>query len=128
MDPWTRFKAEQVRFARLRGDYEFSIYTQPKERGQGYSKIATRTWEKSVAESAEEQAPLTLPGGRLGLEVLFLSTKPVGDLDNCIKSLSDALNRRAWNDDKDIDWINAVRIYGPEVTENRILTRVRERG
>lgn len=128
MDPWKRFQAEQAQFARLRGDYDFSIYTQPKQRGHGHSKIATRTWEKTVAESAEEQAPRLIPGGRLGLEVLFLSTKPVGDLDNCIKSLSDALNRRAWHDDRAIDWINAVRIYGPEVEENRILARVRERG
>lgn len=73
-----------------------------------------------------EEAPEILPADRLGIEVLFLSTKPIGDLSNCIKTLEDALNRRAWGDDKQIDYIKALRVYEPGL-ESRILMRVNER-
>lgn len=127
MTPWEMFKAEQASFAKLAGDYDFPIASQPKQRSHGYTKLQTRTWERVVFEGAEEQAPQIIPGGRLALDVLFLSTKPVGDLSNCLKSLEDALNKRAYRDDRQIDWITAGRIYGPQISKDRILVKVRER-
>lgn len=79
-----------------------------------------------VAEGVTEDAPEILPADRLGIEVLFLSTNPIGDLSNCIKTLEDALNRRAYKDDKQIDYIKALRVYEPNL-DSRILLRVKER-
>lgn len=127
MNPWQLFKDEQLRFKKQVGDYDFKIPLQTKERSHGATKLSTRTWERFVFEGTEEQAPLILPGGRLGMDILFLSTKPIGDLSNCVKILEDALNRRAYQDDRQIDHLNALRYYGPEIGNDRILTRIRER-
>lgn len=128
MNPWTLFKDQQNQFLKPAGDYDFKIPLQTKQRSHGATKLATRTWERLVFEGTEEQAPPILPMGRLSAEILFLSTKPVGDLSNCIKILEDALNRRAYQDDRQIDHINALRYYGPEIGNDRILLRLKEKG
>jgi Holliday junction resolvase RusA-like endonuclease len=127
MDPWTLFEQERRKFSVLNAEYDFGLRAQPKQRSHnGVTKMKTRNWEKLAYECAEEQAPEVVPTGRLGIEILFLSTKPVGDLDNCIKTFKDALNRCAYKDDRQIDFINALRVCGPEYTD-RTLARVLER-
>jgi Holliday junction resolvase RusA-like endonuclease len=119
--PWELWQPEQ--FKRPVGEYDIKIWTQAKER-HGRT-LNTRSWQDTVFEATEEQAPRILPVGRLGLQVLFLSTKPTGDLSNALKALEDALNRRAYHDDASVDYIETMRVYGPDIP-NRILVRVRE--
>ena len=126
MDPWTLFEQERKKFSIPNAEYDFGLRAQPKQRSHGRTKQKTRKWEKLAYEIADEEAPEVLPDGRLGIEILFLSTSPVGDLDNCIKTLKDALNRRAYRDDRQIDFINALRVCGPEYTDITI-ARVLER-
>jgi len=124
---WKLWENSQT-FNREVGDYDFPIDAQPKERSHGATRLKTRRWEQVVYEGAEEQAPRILPAGRLSMRALFLATKPIGDLSNCIKSLEDALNRRAYHDDRAIDHIEAMRVYAPDYEgKTRILTRVFER-
>jgi Holliday junction resolvase RusA-like endonuclease len=127
MDPWEHWRQIE-RFTRDVGDYDFPIYTQPKERAwNGRSKIKTRTWESMVSEAAAEDAPENRPTGRLRAQLLFISKAPKGDLSNAIKSVEDALNRRAYGDDRQIDAIEALRVYGPTLSD-RVLVRLFERG
>ena len=127
MDGWQQFWEVVDQFKLENGDYDLRISGQPKERAfNRRSKIKTRNWESVVSEAAAEDAPEVLPTGSLGLRVLFMSGKCIGDLSNLIKSLEDALNRRAYKDDRQIDMLHAARIYGPDVPD-RILVKVLER-
>lgn len=124
--PWDYWQQERA-FRVDAGEYDFPIYAQPKQRhGPSGSKAATRNWEQCVFQASEDQAPRIIPAGRLGIHALFLAQKKSGDLSNMLKSLEDALNHRAWNDDEQIDYVKMMRVYGPDVPE-RILLRVLER-
>lgn len=125
--PWDHFKEKDL-FCREAGEYDISLYTQPKERStrSGHSKLKTKGWEDAVFQATEEQAPRIIPAGRLGLRILFMTTKKTGDLSNMLKSLEDALRHRAFHDDEGIDYIETLRVYGPDIP-NRILTKVLER-
>lgn len=112
-------------------EYDIGIHAQPKQRvGQsGHTKLKTRDWESNVFQAAGEQAPETPPLGRIGLEVLFFinsKSPPRHDLSNAIKTLEDALNRRGYHDDRQIDYLKALRVYGPE-HKDRIIARIYER-
>jgi Holliday junction resolvase RusA-like endonuclease len=110
-------------------EYEIPIAPQPKERARGgRTPIKTRTWEQVVSEGVSAQLPAVPPAGRIGLEVLFLinsKTPPRHDISNAIKTLEDALNRRAYVDDNQIDYLSGLRIWSPNV-QNRIEARVYE--
>lgn len=41
----------------------------------------------------------------------FPSTRP--DLDNLLKTVKDALNGVAWEDDSQVVWVQATKVYGP---------------
>ena len=127
--PWELFDAEHKAFEQSKrvGNYDFNIFTQPKQRSHGATKAATRTWEKAVYEDAAEQAPRIVPAGRLGMHVLFLAQKKTGDLSNCLKTIEDALNRRGYKDDEQIDALKVVRYYGPDVERDRICVKIFER-
>lgn len=120
--PWDHWQPQQ--FSKLAGDYDIRIWTQPKER-HGRT-LKTKSWQDTVFEAIEDQAPRIIPAGRLGLKVLFMSPTKVGDISNAIKSLEDAFNRRAYHDDEAIDYIEALRVYGPNIP-NRILVKVLEK-
>lgn len=110
MSFWNYFE-ERKQFTEEVGDYYLPIHGQPKQRAYGgRSKLKTRTWEKMVSDSIAEDAPEIVPAGRLGLRVLFLAQHTRGDLSNLIKSLEDAFNRRAYKDDAQIDYIEALRV------------------
>lgn len=123
---WQQFEEEKRRFSLLNADYDFFLPAQPKQRSHGHTKQKTRTWERTVFEAAGEQAPEILPTGRIGMEIMFLAQKPIGDLSNCIKTLEDALNRRAYKDDRQIDYLTAVRKHSPEVEQDRVSVKIYE--
>lgn len=92
-------------------NYKFPIRAQAKERAsKGRSKLATRTWEDLVSESAREQnevmgwLPYEIP---IVLSVDIYTLKPTGDLSNCLKSVEDALNGIAYTDDRLIHQLKA---------------------
>lgn len=81
-----------------------------------------------VSEAVTNQAPSPPPIHRIGLEVLFLinsKSPPRHDLSNAIKTLEDALNRRAYHDDNQIDYLSGLRIWSPDIP-NRIEARIYE--
>lgn len=123
---WQQFEEEVQRFSILNADYDFPIFAQPKQRSHGATKAKTRTWERTVFEAASEQAPDILPAGRLGMHIMFLAQKPIGDLSNCIKTIEDALNRRAYRDDRQIDVLKVVRKFSPDVEQDRIGVKIFE--
>jgi Holliday junction resolvase RusA-like endonuclease len=125
-NPWDNMR-ESFLFQKAAGEYDFPIYSQPKQRhGPNGSKAATRNWEALIGQAAEDQAPRVIPTGPIGLRALFLCERKSGDLSNMIKSLEDALNRRAFHDDDQIDYLEVLRVYGTDVP-NRILVKVLEK-
>ncbi|MBY0545847.1 MAG: RusA family crossover junction endodeoxyribonuclease [Candidatus Obscuribacterales bacterium] len=127
MDWWDEFERRQ-RDKRLDQDYNMPLGPQPWQRinpKSGQNQLKTRRYEEIVATLAEEEEYKRNLHPRLSLEVLFLSTKKVGDLSNCIKSLEDALNRISYHDDRQIDHLNALRLYAPSYPE-RTLVRISE--
>lgn len=129
--PWVQHwqEAEAYRQPESCDEYDMAVRANAKQRHglTGHTKIKTREWESMVSESIDApEEPLT---GRIGLELLFLinsKSPPKHDLDNAIKSVQDAFNRRAYKDDNQIDYLKAFRVWSPEV-ENRIIARVYER-
>jgi Holliday junction resolvase RusA-like endonuclease len=117
-----------MRMARL---YIFEIPPQPKERHYGRAtKLATRTWEELVAESAREQNDAqgwkTFIGS-VSLHIYFCykeMPKHLPDLSNCVKSLEDALNRIAYEDDNQIHFLQASFNFG--AGEDRIEVQCEE--
>ena len=122
--------AQKYRNPAFCDEYDLRIQANPKQRhGPGGTKAKTRNWEALVSEAVTESAPESPIINRVGLRVLFMinsKNPPVHDLDNAIKSLSDALNRRAYHDDKQIDYLEALRVWSPDM-ENRIKAEVYER-
>jgi Holliday junction resolvase RusA-like endonuclease len=127
MDEWLLFNKEAEVFNRVSGQFDLPIGVQPKERSfKGHSKIKTRSWEQLVFEATEEDGPPLLPKGRLALQALLFCSNNRGDLSNMIKTLEDALNKRAYEDDRQIDYLNVLRIVDPKA-EERTLVRILER-
>lgn len=98
----------------------------PKERprfGKGltYTAKGTRDYEKTVQVSAmkaltqwriENQGRHWTGVGRFSLNCfLFFDDRRKRDIDNCLKSISDALNGMLYDDDHQIDEIYAYRDY-----------------
>lgn len=110
-------------------EYDLPIEPQAKERARGgRTPIKTRSWEALVSEAVISQAPSPPLTSRIGLEVLFLinsKNPPRHDLSNALKTLEDALNRRAYVDDKQIDYLSALRVWSPD-TPSRIEARIYE--
>ena len=102
---------------------EFTVWGQPKSKGrprftkQGYAYTpkTTRQAETAVLDAFEIECPLwepTLEKVRLEVDIHYKG-KAIGDGDNVYKLVSDALNGRAYMDDKQ------VRKGGFEVFEGR---------
>jgi Holliday junction resolvase RusA-like endonuclease len=109
--------------------YIFEIAPQAKERAnKGRTKLATRTWEELVSESAREQneemgwAPLE--GANLTVSAVFEVKRRKGDLSNFLKSIEDALNGIAYEDDEQICHITSSIYDGME--RNCIRVRICE--
>lgn len=117
---WNRLR--EITRNQMAYEYLLPIEPQAKERARGgRTPTKTRSWESLVSEAVTTQGlpspPLTT---RVGLEVLFLmnsKSPPRHDLSNAIKTLEDALNRRAYHDDRQIDYISALRVWQPGIKD-----------
>ena len=93
----------------------------PRFSGHAYTTKKTREYEKMVQAAAmvalgtwrKENNGVHWTGvGRYSLIVFFFfDDRRKRDLDNCIKSISDALNGMLYDDDHQIDELYAVRDY-----------------
>ena len=111
--------------------------------GHMYTPKETRAFEKMVAEKAATllRTPYTCPVAvfitvydpipssykgvkRQAAEVNLISP-PVGDLDNKVKAVTDALNGIAYVDDKQINFTRSERLYGEN---HAILVTVQRNG
>jgi len=74
-------------------------------RGGTYTAPRTVAAEKRIGEYLKVAYPHLRPAeGRLGLSVeVYLRGGRQGDADNYLKLVADALNRKAWLDDKQLD-------------------------
>lgn len=125
-DDWLNAEREKNRFCQISSQYDLPLAVQPKERAHsGRSKIKTRAWEELVFEATEESGPLLLPKGRLALQAALFCSSYRGDLSNLLKTIEDALAKRAYSNDNQIDFLNVIRVVreGPERTMVKILER-----
>jgi crossover junction endodeoxyribonuclease RusA len=89
--------------------------------GHAYTPKDTKGYEKVVRVAAmaaltkwrdENQGLHWNAAGPFALQVhLFFDDKRKRDLDNCLKSISDALNKLLYDDDHQIDHISAERYF-----------------
>lgn len=110
-------------------DYMFvGVEPQPKERPRSGWKTPrkTATWEDMLRNCAREDSPPVPFEQRLDVRIHFVSTKHIGDLDNCIKTVLDALNKIAWKDDKQIDRIDALRTVCADGQRPKIVVTIFE--
>lgn len=127
MSQWNLLNQELAKYSRLAVDLSFPLDMQPKERdAQGQTKPRTRNYEKTVAKLARED-DCEQAQGRLFMQVLYLATKPTGDISNCLKSLEDGLNKIAYYDDSKIDATLALRLCSPQFRQPQTLVRIFER-
>lgn len=106
---------------------------QPKQRprvarGIAYTPKETKVYEEKIKQAYQEQSNKRF-NGLLSLNVKFYFKVPTSyskrrtdlikdrycnnnkDLDNCIKSILDGLNGVAYEDDKQVVKINAIKIW-----------------
>ena len=90
----------------------------PRFSGHAYTTKATKDYEHVVTLSALAalvQHPGWDTSGRFGIRVtFFMGDKRKRDLDNCLKSVTDALNKLLYKDDSQLDAISAYREYDKE--------------
>lgn len=79
-------------------------------RGRVFTPAKTVAFEKLVADCAEAAGIRVPLVGRLALRLRFHVSDRRADVDNLVKAVSDALNKLAWNDDRQIDVIDATRV------------------
>lgn len=93
--------------------YYYNLDAQPKERARNHvSAINTRTWEGLISDATTEQREPGIPviQQRIGARVLYRLPACPGDLDNYLKSVFDAMQRLAFHDDSQIDYIECARV------------------
>lgn len=87
-------------------------------RVMSYTPPKTREFEKAIRVYASH-AGVRLQRGRLATVMIFQTNGP-GDIDNLIKSVHDGLNKIAWEDDRQIKAVLAIKLpieKGNECTE-----------
>ena len=107
----------------------FAVPGQPKPKGRPrftksgftYTPKDTKEYEQAVRVAAiaaltewrgEHEGVHWNASGPFALRVfLFMGDKRKRDLDNCLKSISDALNKLLYNDDSQIDELFCLRDY-----------------
>ena len=108
----------------------FAVHGPPKPKdrprfsGHAYTTKKTREYEQVVRVAA--MSAMTMwrnqnagkhwnAAGRFGIRVtFFMGDKRKRDLDNCLKSVTDALNKLLYKDDSQLDAISAYREYDKE--------------
>jgi len=101
--------------------------------GHAYTPKATKGYEQTVRVAAmealtqwrnENNGVHWNASGPFALNVfLFFGDRRKRDIDNCLKSISDALNKLLYNDDHQLDEIYAVRDY--DIRSPRAVVTVR---
>lgn len=108
-----------------------SVYTPPTTRAfEKYIKEAARTIMKppatfpvSVTIKITDPIPKSYKGTKRLAAELGLITPPVGDLDNKVKAITDALNGVAYLDDKQICKHDDSRTYGDSYSIEVVIRR-----
>jgi len=105
----------------------------PRFSGHAYTTKRTREYEQKVRISAmaalakwrhENDGAHWNAAGPYSLSVFFFfGDRRKRDVDNCLKSISDALNKLLYNDDHQLDEIYAVRDY--DIRSPRAVVTVR---
>lgn len=98
---------------------EFTLLGEPKSKGRprfskhghAYTPKATREAEIAVQLAWEMSGGQKLVGPVVLDCVFYLGSKRRKDLDNCLKLVQDALNKRAYDDDDQITDIIAKKVY-----------------
>lgn len=108
--------------------FNFPVDPTPKGRprfgnGRTYTPKKTKEFELAIRSMAKEQYRNGPMKGPLSVLIVFTIKKPKSvkrnyptvkpDVDNFLKSLLDALNQIAYEDDAQIIEINASKKYGP---------------
>jgi crossover junction endodeoxyribonuclease RusA len=94
----------------------------PKQRprvanGHAYTPRKTKDYEDLVAWYARMACKEPLSGDVAVCITLYYKGKRYGDLDNCAKSLTDAMNGICYHDDKQIAHMTIQRRQGEERAE-----------
>lgn len=98
---------------------EFTLQGEPKSKGRprfskqghAYTPKATREAEVAVQLAWEVSGGQKLVGPVVLECVFYLGSKRRKDLDNCLKLVQDALNKRAYDDDDQITDIVARKVF-----------------
>lgn len=94
-------------------------------RGRAFTPKATAEYEKLIRQYAEGVVTEPFACNEITLNVnVYFKNKTHGDVDNYVKIASDALNKIAYNDDKQIKHIEGHLYYDKdERMEIEILTK-----
>ena len=100
-------------------DFEIQERAVPKGRprfgkGHSYTPERTRDFEAMVAEETKKHIPddwdTSVP--MLVSVDFYFNDKRKRDLDNCLKAVTDAMNRIAYDDDSQIEILQAQKVLG----------------
>lgn len=99
-------------------EYFYPIPAQAKERPDAWfaTKPSTRAFEEMIATATREQVDEKIYGAPLGCIVLCFISKRNHDVDNFLKSLLDAMQSIAFDDDKHFDFVLCARELSPDVS------------
>lgn len=111
-----------------RCDYDFRLGPHAWQRVNkwGTKAIQTRSYQETVQDEINDQDPIKVLAPALGARVLWLATKRVGDLDNDLKALLDAMNKIAYEDDRYIDYFEVLRVHEKAFMPPRTITKIYE--
>lgn len=100
--------------------YRFTVPSRPKPKGRprfgrggrAYTPADTLKYEKLIRSVAEEVGVTPLDSNEITFAVaVYFRNKTHGDVDNYVKIAQDALNKVAYNDDKQIKHIEGHLYY-----------------
>ena len=124
-------KAEAIiagAFASEVGHARVGIYQEPVR-----AKPATRATKHKIALPSRPGVPgkwirePTFATQQVELELeLYFGRSPIADIDNCLKTVLDALNRKAWRDDNRVMKVLAEKFF--EQAQPRTVVRIKRRG
>ncbi|WP_276914074.1 RusA family crossover junction endodeoxyribonuclease [Aneurinibacillus aneurinilyticus] len=100
--------------------YRFTVPSRPRPKGRprfgrngrAYTPADTLKYEKLIRETAESAGVTPLESNDIHFAVnVYFRNKTHGDVDNYVKIAQDALNKVAYNDDKQIKHIEGHLYY-----------------
>jgi Holliday junction resolvase RusA-like endonuclease len=115
---------QRPRFVRSRdGNGNVFAFTPPKTRA--YEKVVQLCAIRSLNDWRVAEKLDWPSKNRFSIRIhFFMPDRHIRDLDNCVKSVTDALNKVVFDDDSQIDELYAVRDYDKAEPRTIVVVRV----